>query len=170
MKIITSARGGLFSPGERSRAVEHSRASTLSVTSDRNGIGLAVAPLRVLLVEDDPDTLESSALLVRLFGHEALTAANGPAALALARSRPPDVALLDLALGGPCDGLEVARRLRRQEGLEKVLLVAVTGYGDECHRRRCREAGFDEYLVKPVEPNELAHLLACWARSAPPGQ
>jgi CheY-like chemotaxis protein len=71
---------------------------------------------------------------------------------------PPDVVLLDLGLPG-MDGFEVARCLRRRPGFESVLLVAVTGYGQERDRQRTREAGFDLHLLKPVAPEELKRLL-----------
>jgi DNA-binding response OmpR family regulator len=75
----------------------------------------------------------------------------------------PDVARLDIGLPG-MDGCEVARRLRRLRGLESVVLIAVTGYADEAHRRQCDGTGFAFYFVKPANPDKLATLLGALAR------
>ena len=83
---------------------------------------------------------------------------HGQAALEVAPSFRPDVVLLDLGLPG-MDGYEVARRLREIPGMDRTLLVALTGYGQEDDRHRSRSAGFDEHLVKPVQPEDLALLL-----------
>ncbi|HZU34709.1 MAG TPA: ATP-binding protein, partial [Gemmataceae bacterium] len=117
------------------------------------------APARhVLLVDDNQDAVETLAKLLRLDGHEVRTAYDGPTALGLARTRPPDVVLLDISLPG-MDGFEVARRLRQDLGLKQALLVALTGYGHEEDRRRSRQAGFNVHLVKPVDVRALESLL-----------
>ena len=116
-------------------------------------------PLLVLLVEDNPAAAEGLRELLALWGHEVSFAADGETALRAAAGEPPDVVLLDLGLPG-MDGFEVARRLRRLPGLADVLLVAVTGYGQERDRERTREAGFDVHLLKPVAPEDLRRLLA----------
>jgi CheY-like chemotaxis protein len=113
-----------------------------------------------LVVEDDPDTLASLGLLLRLWGHEAREAADGPAALAAAGPFCPDAALLDLGLPG-MDGYELARHLRALPGLDQILLVASTGYHG--HDQRLAQAGFDLLLLKPFEPWELRDLLDRWA-------
>jgi CheY-like chemotaxis protein len=105
------------------------------------------------------DTVESTALLLRLWGHEVRGAASGPAALEVARAYRPDTILMEVGLP-ELDGFEVARRLRQSGADAELLLVAVTGYGDEKNRRRSWEAGFDLYLLKPVDPEVLAGLLA----------
>jgi two-component system CheB/CheR fusion protein len=116
-------------------------------------------PLRVLVVDDCVDTAESLAALLGLWGYRAVVAHDGGTALVAALAHQPEVILLDLALPG-LDGLEVARRLRRQQDLREALLVAVTGYGDEACRRRADEAGFDLYLLKPLDLDWLQRLLA----------
>ncbi len=113
-------------------------------------------PLRVLVVEDNPDTAESLAMLLRLYGHEVKTANAGPAGLQATLSQIPDVVLLDLGLPG-IDGYEVARRIR--EKTEKPLLIAMTGYGQTEDRERSKVAGFEYHLVKPVDPGKLQNLL-----------
>jgi CheY-like chemotaxis protein len=124
-------------------------------------------PLSVLIVDDEPDMMQSQALLVSLWGHRPLLARDGPEALRLARAQRPDVALLDLGLPG-MDGCALAQKLRAEPGLEGVRLVAVTGYGDERHRRLALEAGFDLVLIKPVETEVLQRLLEAGAARRPP--
>ncbi len=124
---------------------------------------------RVLLVEDHAEFAEGMALLLRSWGHEVRVASDGAAALAAARTAVPDAVFLDVGLPG-MSGYEVARQLRQLPGFDRTLLVAVTGYGREEDRRRAREAGFDEHLMKPVEANVLRALLAKHAAraAAPP--
>jgi CheY-like chemotaxis protein len=118
-----------------------------------------VSPRRILLVDDNRDSAESLALVLRVTGHEVRTAYDGAAALDMARANPPDVVLLDIGLPG-MSGLDVARRLRHDIGLKDALLVALTGYGREEDRRRSQEAGCNAHLVKPVELDALQTLLA----------
>jgi signal transduction histidine kinase len=115
--------------------------------------------LRVLVVDDNEDAAESLALLLGLWGHQAKVAHEGRTALAVAQEQHPDAVLLDIGLPG-MDGYQVARRLRQLPGLEKTLLVAMTGYGQEEDRRRSHEVGFQHHLVKPVDPMEVRELLA----------
>jgi len=123
-------------------------------------------PLRILVVDDDPDTAGALALLLRLWGHEVLVARDGAEALAEAAARPPDVALIDIAMPG-LDGHEVARRLREDIRTRQALLCALSGLAQEEDRRRSLEAGCDLHLVKPVEPAELKALLAAARKLAP---
>jgi PAS domain S-box-containing protein len=113
---------------------------------------------RILVVDDNLDAAESLAMLLQLQGQEVKVASDGPAALEAAREFQPEVLFLDIGMPG-MDGYEVARRLRRQPGMEKVVLIALTGWGQEEDRRRSREAGFDRHVVKPVEPEVLNALL-----------
>jgi signal transduction histidine kinase len=116
-------------------------------------------PRRILLADDNPDALESLAMVLRLRGHEVFSAANGALALETAVRHMPEVALLDI--GMPLlDGYEVARRIRAQEWGKGVTLVALTGWGQESDRRRSQEAGFDTHLVKPLDLDKLSALLA----------
>ncbi len=121
---------------------------------------------RVLVVDDNTDAADSLALLLRLSGHDVRTVHDGPTALEVAEAFRPEVVLLDIGLPR-MDGYEVARRLRQRDGAKRVLLVAVTGYGQEEDRRRTAEAGFDAHLVKPAEPVAVQRLLAGAARLAP---
>jgi CheY-like chemotaxis protein len=117
-----------------------------------------VRPLRVLVVDDCRDTTDSAAELVGLWGHDVRRAYTGAAALELAAAFRPDALLVDLAMRD-VDGYEVARRARRLPGLDRCLLIAVTGYTDAEHRRLAAAAGFDFYLPKPVDPHTLEALL-----------
>jgi two-component system CheB/CheR fusion protein len=115
--------------------------------------------LRILLLDDDRDTLESLALLLKMGRHEVYTSSDGAAALEMASRVRPDVAFLDIGLPG-MSGYEVARRLRQLPELTGIVLVALTGYGQEQDRLSSREAGFDYHLVKPVEPRDLCGVLS----------
>jgi PAS domain S-box-containing protein len=115
--------------------------------------------LRVLVVDDSKEAAQSLAFVLGRWGYEARVAYGGEEALAEAAARRPDVVLLDIGMPS-MDGYEVARRLRQAEGGGKVVLVAVTGYGQEEDRRRAREAGFDYHMVKPVDPGDLRELLS----------
>ena len=97
-------------------------------------------------------------MLLKLAGQEVRVAYDGPAALQEAVEFRPDLVLLDIGLPG-MDGYEVCRRLRREPGLEKATLVALTGWGQDEDRRRSHNAGFNHHIVKPVEPSTLQRLL-----------
>jgi signal transduction histidine kinase len=115
--------------------------------------------IRVLVVDDNQDAADSLAMLLELLGASVAVAHDGPSALAeLARVRPSAV-LMDIGLPG-MDGFEVARIIRRDPTLSKLLLIALTGWGQEEDRRRAHEAGFDHHLVKPADLAVLKSLLA----------
>jgi CheY-like chemotaxis protein len=114
---------------------------------------------RVLVVDDNLDAADSLAKLLELHGQEVRVVNDGPAALEAIPTYRPEVVLLDIGLPG-IDGYEVARRLRAQPATAQALLVALTGYGREEDRCRSRDAGFDNHLVKPVEPQAVLRLLA----------
>jgi CheY-like chemotaxis protein len=113
---------------------------------------------RVLLIEDNRDSRQMLRLLLELKGHRVQEAADGRAGIKLAVEGAPDVVLVDIGLPD-MDGYAVAERLRKLLG-RGVRLVALTGYGDPHARRRARAAGFDAFLVKPVDPEQLAAAMA----------
>jgi CheY-like chemotaxis protein len=113
----------------------------------------------VLLVDDSVDGTSVLAQLLRQCGHQVDVALDGPTALQAAEDHPPDVVLLDIGLP-VMDGYEVAKRLREQKDLNATLIVALTGYGQESDRLRALESGFDDHLVKPVDPLVVQSLLA----------
>ncbi|MFN7982963.1 MAG: PAS domain S-box protein [Vicinamibacterales bacterium] len=124
-------------------------------------------PLKVLIVDDNVDLVESSALLVRAFGHDVQTADDGTSAVTAALVYQPDVVLLDLGLPG-MSGLDVAVALRRHESTSSTHLVAMTGWGQTEDLRRTQAVGFNTHLTKPVEPDELRQLLARVAAESSP--
>jgi signal transduction histidine kinase/ActR/RegA family two-component response regulator len=115
--------------------------------------------LRILVVDDNRDSAESLGLFLGLTGHEVATAHDGLEAVAAAESFRPRVVLLDIGLP-KLNGYEAARRIRAQEWGRDLVLMAVTGWGQEADRRRSADAGFDHHLVKPVDPAALNRLLA----------
>jgi PAS domain S-box-containing protein len=119
----------------------------------------ALAPRRILAVDDNRDAADSMGMLLRLLGADVQVVYDGPAALAAIGDDRPEVILLDIDMPG-MDGYEVARRLRQDPRLGDATLIALSGWGQEDDRRRAREAGFDHHLVKPVAPDALQALLA----------
>jgi CheY-like chemotaxis protein len=115
-------------------------------------------PLRVLIVDNDRDATDTLASLVNLWGHDAWSAYEGISGLAVAIAASPDVIVLDVAMPG-MDGCQLAAQIRRHARLKECFLIAVTGFGDEKHRRQCHEAGIDLFLIKPVEALVLETLL-----------
>jgi signal transduction histidine kinase len=114
---------------------------------------------RVLVVDDNEDAATMMVELLRMAGHVAVYAHDGPTALRMAAEFAPDVALLDIGLP-VMDGFELARQLRLTPALAGTRLIAVTGYGQEHDRRQSLEAGFDAHLVKPVDVDDLTRLVA----------
>jgi DNA-binding response OmpR family regulator len=98
-------------------------------------------------------------MLLRLAGHEVRTAHGGEAALTLASTFAPEIALLDIGMPD-LNGYEVAKRLRRTDCGADLRLIALTGWGQDEDKRRARDAGFDHHLTKPVDPQQLDALLA----------
>jgi two-component system CheB/CheR fusion protein len=119
---------------------------------------LASASQRVLVVDDNRDAGEALALLIGTLGHQVRVLDDGTEALGVSAQWRPDVMLLDIGLPG-MDGFEIARRLRGMPELKDMCLIACTGYGGDDHRRLMTEAGFDGYLIKPVEVAELERIL-----------
>jgi CheY-like chemotaxis protein len=109
-------------------------------------------------VDDNVDAAESLAMLLRLGGHEVRVAYDGPTALQLAEEEPPEVAFLDIGMP-VMNGYELARQFRERPALRNVVLVALTGWGQDGDRRRTKEAGFDGHEVKPVSLEALDKIL-----------
>jgi signal transduction histidine kinase/ActR/RegA family two-component response regulator len=120
---------------------------------------LAVTPQkRVLIVDDNPDVAESLTMVLELLGHRVQAVHDGPLALDAARAQPPDLMLVDIGLP-KMNGYEVARTVRADPALERVVLIALTGYGSAEDRARSRAAGFDHHLVKPVNVDALRDVV-----------
>jgi CheY-like chemotaxis protein len=125
---------------------------------------VAAGSCRVLIAEDIPDAAEMLRLMVESMGHEVRIAADGVQAVSIAREFTPRIALLDIGMPR-MDGYEAARQIRAALG-QDVILVALTGWGQEEDHRRSREAGFDRHLTKPADPEVLEALIADAARAA----
>lgn len=114
---------------------------------------------RVLVVDDNVDSAETLAMLLEASGHDVQTAYNGQSGLEAALEYQPDMMLLDIGLP-ELNGYEVARRIRQHPLLKHMVLIAMTGYGQEKDRQYSREAGFDHHLVKPANFDEVLSILA----------
>jgi len=121
-------------------------------------VGPSQVPRRILLVEDNADARSSLHDALRLDGHRVYEAADGESGIRTAAAVRPDVAIIDIGLPGP-DGYEVASALRRTMERPEMVLIAVTGYEQPDSLRRAREAGFDEYVTKPIAPDRLVRLI-----------
>ncbi len=115
--------------------------------------------LRILVVDDNVDAAESLRMMLELDGHTVFKAHDARSAVACARTERPNVMLLDIGLPD-IDGYELARRLRSIPEAEDAILIAVTGYGQAEDRRSAQDAGFDHYLVKPVDFDLLRAMLS----------
>jgi PAS domain S-box-containing protein len=128
----------------------HLRYSTAAPTAARR---------RILVVDDNPDALESLTQLVARMGNEVCRAHDGREAIEAAEAFQPDIVLMDLGMPN-LNGYEAARHMREQPWGRDLTLIATTGWGQEEDRRRTAEAGFDRHLVKPIDVAELRELLA----------
>lgn len=158
---------GLLAETEESRNVDfevtrlhnyQSRIRAPSCFETRREVMNAVAPLRVFVVDDDRDTTECMQLLLRHWGHEVHVANEARLAVEQARFVEPDLMLVDLHMP-VLDGLAVARHIRDLPDLAQTTLVAVTGFADARHKEQALDAGFDEYLIKPLPAEVLKALL-----------
>ncbi len=114
---------------------------------------------RIVLADDNRDSANSLAMLLKLMGHQVQVAFDGLEAIDAVEKYQPDVALLDIGMPGLC-GFDVAIKLRQDPTLHGLRLIAITGWGSAEDRRRSRESGFDHHLVKPVDIDALEKLLA----------
>jgi CheY-like chemotaxis protein len=114
--------------------------------------------MRVLVVDDNVDSAESLSQCLNILGYRTVTAHDGLAAVRFAESFQPNVALLDIGLPH-VSGYEAARRIRALPGNERLLIVALSGWGQEEDRRKSKAAGFDHHFVKPVDIDALTSLL-----------
>jgi CheY-like chemotaxis protein len=131
-------------------------------------IDAGVLSRRILVVDDNQDAAKMQAMLLKLMGHQTHLAHDGAEALAVAEREKPDLVLLDVGLP-KMTGHEVCRAIRQQAWGEEMVLIAITGWGEEEDRRQSQEAGFNGHLVKPVEPDALRQLIADVASGAKTG-
>jgi CheY-like chemotaxis protein len=113
---------------------------------------------RVLIVEDDLDSVHSMAMLIRMMGHEVQFAINGFAAIDIARNYRPDIVLLDLGLPD-FSGDHIATQLRYEPGLEHTRIIAISGLPEQHLEQRALKAGCAEFYRKPIDPAKLEEVL-----------
>jgi CheY-like chemotaxis protein len=116
-------------------------------------------------VDDNVDAAEIMAILVKAAGHEVRSVHDGSATLQAALDYRPNVVLLDIGLPG-LNGYEVAKWIRQEPVLRGIMLVGITGYGQETDRQRSQEAGFDHHLVKPADFGKVQQILATVSEKA----
>jgi PAS domain S-box-containing protein len=138
-------------PVEQERATEAEEAAAAAAT-------IASSGCRVLVAEDDADTAEMMEVMLQYKGHDVRIASDGVQALECAQSFQPQIAFLDIGMPR-MDGCEAARRIRAALG-SRVMLVALTGWGQDEDKRRSLDAGFDHHLTKPPDPDVLDQLIA----------
>ena len=122
------------------------------------GVRLAGAGLKILVVDDNRDAADSCATLLELSGHHVQTAYTGRNALELAETFRPHALLLDIGLPD-FDGYQLAKKIRAAPWGGSIVLIALTGWGQEADRRRAFDAGFDYHLTKPIAPETVESLL-----------
>lgn len=115
--------------------------------------------LRVLVTDDNRDNADSCAMLLQLSGHEVRTAYSGQEALTLGADFVPQLALIDISMPN-MDGYEVARQIRASQWGRQLVLVAVTGWGQDADKQMAEGAGFNHHLTKPFDIETLNPLLA----------
>ena len=126
---------------------------------DENEQPKPVTRRRILIADDNQDSADSLATFLKIKGYEVGTAYDGEQAVEAAEALRPDVALLDIGMPN-LNGYDACRRIREQPWGRVMFLIALTGWGQEEDRRRTEEAGFDQHVVKPVDPAALMKLLA----------
>jgi len=163
---LTELHGGTVEvyskPGEGSEFIvrlpllpdETPHSADIAIKADQ-----ATRALRVLVVDDNEDTVLGFSMLLKAYGHETRTAQNGIAAVQLAEEFRPHVILLDIGLPG-LNGYEAARQIRQQPHGKNIVLIALTGYGQDSDRQTSTEAGFDYHLVKPAKFDQLLQILS----------
>jgi PAS domain S-box-containing protein len=124
---------------------------------------------RILVADDNLDAVESLATMLRLSGNEVHTASNGIEAVALAEQLVPDVVLMDIGMP-ELNGREATRRIRGHAWGKSMVVIALTGWGQEADRQLSRDAGCDDHLVKPVDFAELERLMGSLCSKAADGQ
>src|SRR5262249_8324307 len=114
--------------------------------------------LRILVTDDNRDAADSLAMLLEYMGHTVTTRYDGLAALAAIPEFHPQVIVLDIGMPS-LNGYETARRIRKLPGASDIILIAMTGWGQDADKRQAQEAGFEHHLTKPVDPGTLEKLL-----------
>ena len=165
VKRLVEMHGGSIEPRSDGEGMGSEFVVSLPILSEpraaaRDGSGVAPEPVRrrILIVDDNRDSADSLAMLLEITNNQTYLAHDGLEALAAIETHRPDVVLLDIGLP-KLDGHEVCRRVREQPWGEDIVIIALTGWGQEDDRRRSQEAGFNGHLVKPVDYEKLLELL-----------
>jgi CheY-like chemotaxis protein len=127
--------------------------------SEPGDVAIPTSELRILVVDDNWDAASSLTMLLTSMGNTTFMAHDGEEAVAMAGRVNPDVVLLDIGLP-KMNGYEAARAIRQKAKGDNMVLIAVTGWGQDDDKRKSEEAGFDRHMVKPVDPRSLMKMLA----------
>lgn len=165
VKRLVEMHGGSIEPrsagvGMGSKFVVRLPILTEPTAAARDGSGVARESVqrRILIVDDNRDSADSLAMLLEITNNQTYLAHDGLEALAAVETHRPEVVLLDIGLP-KLDGHEVCRRVREQPWGKDIVIIALTGWGQEEDRRKSQEAGFNGHLVKPVDYEKLLELL-----------
>lgn len=123
-------------------------------------------PQRILIIEDHSDSAESLKMLLEINNHTVEHAFDGDSGLAKAAQFEPQIIVCDIGLPGKMSGLQIAETLRRDEKTQNVYLIALSGYGENEDMKEAETAGFDDYLVKPVDFEKLIKLIEKYAMAS----
>lgn len=130
---------------------------TIALSTTNSGAAPGYSGKRILVVDDNVDAAESAGEILRLLGNEVSVVHEGLAAVSAVEDWHPDVVLLDIGLPD-IDGYEVAKRLRQSDHGKDVMLVALTGWGQDQDKQRTSDSGFDQHWVKPVGIDKLREI------------
>lgn len=166
VKRLTEMHGGSIEArsdggGQGSEFIVHLPILSTPAVAAPPATDIAPAPAaerRILIVDDNTDSAESLSMLLEITGNKTYLAHDGVAAIEAIEQHRPEVVLLDIGLP-KLDGHEVCRRVREQPWGKDILMIALTGWGQEDDRRKSEEAGFNGHLVKPVDYDKLRELL-----------
>jgi CheY-like chemotaxis protein len=148
------------------RAVRHDmEAKEMQATQAEEAICSSTVGKRVLIVDDNVDAAETLAMMLELMGQQTRQAHEGNNALKVAQEYDPEVIFMDIGLPG-LSGHEVVTRMRKELGMTAAYIIALSGYGTEEDRRKSFVAGFDNHLVKPLDPSTLPNILAAAEKRA----
>ncbi len=157
--VIVGRSEGLGSGSEFAVRLPLATTVEAHATPEVSGKWPAMSTRRILIADDNPDSLESLALVLQLKGNEVRTASDGAKAVAEAEAFHPDVVLLDIGMP-KMNGYDACRHIRACEWGRGMLLIALTGWGQAEDRDRSRAAGFDYHFVKPIDPDNLMRQLS----------
>ena len=162
---VTARSAGIGKGSEFTVRLPASTAPPATRAEVRDGAGQGGGTLRVLVADDNRDAAESLAALFKVLGHDVRVVHDGLEAVREAAAYRPQLVVLDIGMPG-MNGYEAAGRIREQAAERKVVLAALTGWGQETDRQRATDAGFDRHLTKPVTMEQLAALLGMARRQA----